>query len=295
MICPKRTTELLHKHLEPLKDKEPAWEIVVSQIAGRGLFATRNIKRGEVIFRDIPLLIGLAARQEEALNACSVCFKSLPDTKFMCRQNCGLPVCAMCTKKGKHKADCALFKSWEPIECDVANSIMIRLLCVARALNLSKDACDLIYSLQSTLDNNHRAEIRNSARCFKKFPTDKKIIDVLNRTVASLRTNGFDEVGDRTNDHQPFPYRALFPLYALMNHDCIPNSYYTFEDNTNYMVVRASIDIAAGTEITTTYTKLLTGNIARHLFLKMKKSFTCKCSRCTDPTVSKKKKQILYL
>uniref|UniRef100_T1PEE7 SET domain protein n=1 Tax=Musca domestica TaxID=7370 RepID=T1PEE7_MUSDO len=284
MICPKRTTELLEQFLEPFKDKDPAWEIGVSKIAGRGVFTTRNIKRGEVIFRDMPLLIGPAARKEDTLNSCSVCFKLLPDTKFMCRQGCGLPICNLCQKKKQHKADCALFKSWEPCEPEVANSLIIRLLCPARAINCTKEQRDLMYCLQATLDNNHRTEVRNAAKCFRKFPTDKKLIDIMNRAVAVLRTNGFDETSDRTNDNQEFFYRALFPLFALVNHDCVPNSYYTFEEKTNNMIVRASVDIPSGTEITTTYTKLFTGNIARHLFLKMKKTFTCKCQRCSDPT-----------
>ncbi|XP_039962033.1 SET domain-containing protein SmydA-8 [Bactrocera tryoni] len=284
MICPKRTAELITLHLAPFKDTDPAWEIGVSKIAGRGIFATRNIKRGEVIFRDSPLLIGPSARAEDTLNSCSNCFKMLPDTKFMCRQGCGLPICSLCGKKQQHKADCTLFKSWKPCEPDVANSLLIRLLCVGRAINLTKDQRDLIYCLQANLDNNHRTEVRNAAKGFNEFPTDKKVIEIMNRTVAVLRTNGFDETADRSNDNAEFLYRALFPLFAVMNHDCIPNSYYTFEEKTRNMVVHASVDIPEGTEITTTYTKLFTGNLARHLFLKMKKGFTCKCPRCSDPT-----------
>ncbi|XP_037932383.1 SET domain-containing protein SmydA-8-like [Teleopsis dalmanni] len=286
MICPKRTSELIDLHLAPFKDKDPAWEVGVSKIAGRGVFATRDLKRGEIIFRDMPLIIGPAARKEDTLNMCTMCFKMLPDTKFMCRQGCSLPICALCGKKKEHKADCDLLKSWGPNEPDVANSVVIRLLCVARAINLTKDQRDLIYCLQANLDNNHRTEVRNGAKCFKNFPNDKKIFEIMNRTVAVLRTNGFDETSERTNDNQEFFYRALFPLFAVMNHDCVPNSYYTFEEKTNIMTARASVDIPAGTEITTTYTKLFTGNIARHLFLKMKKTFTCKCARCSDPTVS---------
>lgn len=286
MICPKRTAELLELHLAPFKDKEPAWEIGVSKIAGRGVFAKRNIKRGDVIFYDSPLIIGPAARKEHTLNSCSVCFKMLPDTKFMCRQGCALPVCSLCSKKKQHKTDCDLFKSWAPAEPDTANSVVIRLLCVARAINLTKEQRDLVYCLQANLDNNHRTEVRNAAKCFKNFPNDKKLIEIMNRTVSVLKTNGFDETAERTNDNHDFFHRALFPLFAVINHDCIPNSYYTFDEKTNNMIMKASVDIAEGTEITTTYTKLFTGNIARHLFLKIKKTFTCKCSRCSDPTVS---------
>ncbi|KAH8397972.1 hypothetical protein KR222_007587 [Zaprionus bogoriensis] len=284
MICPKRTSELLDLHLAPFKDKDPAWEVGVSKIAGRGVMATRHLKRGEIIFQDSPLLICLAAHEEDSLNSCSVCFKVLPDTRFMCRQGCGLPVCSLCAKKKQHKTDCDMFKAWGPNEPDVANSVIIRLLCVARAINLTKDQRDLIYCLQANLDNNHRTEVRNAAKCFKNFPTDKKLIEIMNRTVAVLRTNGFDKTNDRTTDNQEFNYRALYPLFGVMNHDCIPNSYYTFDEKTNNMIVRAAVDILEGEEITTTYTKLFTGNIARHLFLKMKKGFTCKCPRCSDST-----------
>lgn len=287
MICPKRLTELIEIHLSPLEDKNPCWQIGVSEIAGRGVFVTRDVKRGDVIFRDRPLIIGPAARQQDTLNACSSCFKLLNEEKFMCRQGCGLPVCNLCGKKKQHKAECDLFKSWEPNEPYVANSVIIRLLCVARANLLNKDEKELIYSLQANLDNNIRTEVRNGAKCFRSFPNDKKMIELMNRAVAVLRTDGFDDIANEpTTDNEEFPYRAVFPLFGVINHSCVPNTTFSFEDKTRNIIVKAGIDIAAGTEITTTYTKLFTGNIARYLFLKMKKTFTCRCERCTDPTVS---------
>jgi len=70
-----------------------------------------------------------------------------------------------------------------------------------------------------------------------------------------------------------------------MNHECTPNASHYFE-NGRLAVVRAARDIPKGGEITTTYTKILWGNLTRNIFLKMTKHFACDCVRCHDNTVS---------
>lgn len=285
MSCPKRLSELITLNLGPLNESEPGWEIGPSEHGGRAVFAARDLKRGDVIFRENPLLIGPAAHDEDSLNMCSICFKILNETKFMCRQGCGLSVCGTCAKKKQHKDECQLFKSWEPNEPHIANSQVLRLLTVARALLLTQEQQDLIYSLQASLDNNHREEVRYAAKCFRKFPTDKKLIDIINRSVAAVKTYGFNAASsEKTTDNDECPHRSLFPLFGVLNNDCVSNTTFSVDPKTNQMTVKAALDIAKGVELTTTYTKLFSNNIKRYQFLKTKKHIVCKCPRCTDPT-----------
>jgi hypothetical protein len=78
--------------------------------------------------------------------------------------------------------------------------------------------------------------------------------------------------------------RGLYPLAAMMNHACTPNTRHGYDEEQK-MTVRAASFIPAGTEITSTYTSLLWGTSARRHHLKITKHFLCYCPRCRDPQV----------
>lgn len=78
--------------------------------------------------------------------------------------------------------------------------------------------------------------------------------------------------------------RGLYPIAAMMNHACVPNTRHGYDERQK-MTVRATVDIPAGTEITNTYTSLLWGSPARRRHLGITKHFLCSCPRCSDPQV----------
>lgn len=78
--------------------------------------------------------------------------------------------------------------------------------------------------------------------------------------------------------------RGLYPLAAMMNHECVPNTRHGYDERQR-MTVRAAVDIPAGVEVTTTYTSLLWGSPARRHHLAITKHFLCSCPRCVDPQV----------
>lgn len=77
--------------------------------------------------------------------------------------------------------------------------------------------------------------------------------------------------------------QGLYPLAAVMNHDCVPNIRYAYEDN-SIMAVRASKLIRKGEQIFNSYTKFLWATLQRRVHLAYSKNFLCKCERCLDPT-----------
>jgi hypothetical protein len=79
--------------------------------------------------------------------------------------------------------------------------------------------------------------------------------------------------------------RGLYPLAAMMNHACVPNSRHEYDERQK-MTVRATVDIPAGMEITNTYTSLLWGSTVRRRHLAITKHFLCSCPRCRDPQVT---------
>ncbi|XP_055371050.1 SET domain-containing protein SmydA-8-like [Condylostylus longicornis] len=290
MISPDRVLELVKLHLasaiDPRKKKpppeEPSWTIGVSKIDGRGVIATRDIKAGEIIFREMPLLIGLTGRKESVLNTCSLCYKLLDEKKMMCPKGCSLPICEQCSRKQQHNKECEIYRKYGPLEPTKIDPASLRSLTVIRGLFLKKEQKHMIYAMQANTDSTYRNEINNAAKCFKNFPTDSQTVEYFHRIVSVLNTNAF-EVLSRNNGHE-IALRGLYPLAGIMNHECTPNTAHLYEDGTNEMVVKATRAIPRGEEITTTYTKLLWSTKSRQLYLRLTKQFTCNCPRCKDPT-----------
>lgn len=80
-----------------------------------------------------------------------------------------------------------------------------------------------------------------------------------------------------------FCSQGLYPLAAVMNHDCVPNIRYAYEKH-GIMAVRASKLIRKGEQIFNSYTKFLWGTQQRRVHLAYSKNFLCKCTRCEDRT-----------
>ena len=92
---------------------------------------------------------------------------------------------------------------------------------------------------------------------------------------------------------------CLYPILSMINHSCAANSVYTFNTETNSVILRAKRNIEAGEEITLCYTDPWDGQPSRKMKL-MKTWFfecrsaphhssqlsapCCRCPRCCDVT-----------
>lgn len=358
MATPAELARLIDLHLADLRDPEPNWTIGPSKVAGRGVFATRDIQQGEIIFRERALVVGPTARKGSILNTCVCCHKLLGVKDFLCKNKCTLPVCDKCADSPEHQNECQLYQRWQPMDMKQinanrnrnmtmdtttttngvssngkhsngslkvngngkdkmkvngngstadeeehnnhnksdqhenseddayppVNSMSLRLLTAIRVFFLNEDQRALINAMQANNDRGYRQEIIKAAQCFRKFPTtDKLFMDRLFRIVGVCNTNAF-ETPCKVGDHETL-LRGLFPLTAVMNHECTPNASHYF-GKTCQVLVRAARFIPKGGEITTTYTKILWSNLTRCIFLRMTKNFICDCVRCNDNTVS---------
>ncbi|EGI57673.1 Protein msta, isoform A [Acromyrmex echinatior] len=216
------TEELLKSHLREnnlLQDEPRSWIVGRSPLGGRGIFATRDIRANELIFIDVPLLIGPRC-YNKYLPMCVVCYKN-NCALFPCDHGCGLPICS------------------------------------AECIDLLK---------------------RNVA----KLPSEEQM-ELMRRTCGVFNTNSFEVVvvPSRDNDYTT-SLRGLYPMGALQNHCCVPNTRHHFDDQQR-LYVSAVLPIAAGEEITMSYTDLLWDTSSRRQFLKVTKRFSCNCNRCSDP------------
>ncbi|XP_029663587.1 SET domain-containing protein SmydA-8-like isoform X2 [Formica exsecta] len=224
---PRETMELLEAYLREnnlAQDESRVWTIECSPLGGRGMFATRDIRAGELIFTDVPLLIG--PRYSKYLSMCVVCYKNNCPL-FPCDHGCGLPICSTeCENSMMHyQAECRLLREWMPTCGSTWSKDLMFAVVPIRGLMLSKEQRKLLYAFEC-----HPNLTRN-----------------------------------------------------YENHCCVPNTRHHFDDHQR-LYVSASLPIAAGEELTMSYTDLLWDTSSRRQFLRVTKRFSCNCSRCSDPS-----------
>lgn len=124
------------------------WTLNYSKFGGRGIFAKCDIKKGEVIFIDKPLLRGPRC-YDKYLPMCVNCYKS-KSTLFPCDNGCGLPVCSdQCENSTTHaNRECKYLRNLQPT-CGTMWSVdLLKVVIPIRSLSLCKYQKDLIAALQ---------------------------------------------------------------------------------------------------------------------------------------------------
>lgn len=109
--------------------------------------------------------------------------------------------------------------------------------------------------------------------------------EFMRRVCQAMDTNSFETsvlCPTEEDEDSSTSLRALFPLGALTNHACVPNTRHLVDDQGD-LLVYATKPIAKGEQITMTYTDLLWDTTLRRQFLRATKHFSCCCSRCSDP------------
>lgn len=107
--------------------------------------------------------------------------------------------------------------------------------------------------------------------------------EFMRKVCQVFDTNAFETVVSIEGERS-ISLRGLFPLGALQNHSCTPNTRHYFTSQ-GVMVTRAAVAIKAGEELTMTYTDLLWDTSLRRRYLLESKHFECNCKRCSDPLV----------
>jgi len=218
---------------------------------------------------------------------CLGCHKKITGS-YQCSK-CHFPMCASyCEVSQNHKAECAIlskapgsglkitdFDSPHPAyECITPLRLLLK-------KETAPDKWKAIDNLQS-----HDREIVNS----------KHMYTIKNNTVNFIREYlGYKEASEEeivkacgilmTNamelQHNGQKVHGLYPMAAMMAHECVPNTKHVFDDDLN-MIVRATTTIPKGEAITMTYTQTLWHSLSRRKHLLDSKFFNCICKRCCD-------------
>lgn len=174
---------------------------------------------------------------------------------------------------------------------------LLRAVIPVRCLSLSPVKRQVLQCLQSHCGPEHAFEIDLLKRHTKEGPTRDEE-EFMRLACCVMDANAFetaqipkDVINNKpalsTEEERPLnglapSLRGLYPLAAMMNHACTPNTRHGYDEKQK-MTVRAASLIPAGTEITSSYTSLLWGTAARRHHLKITKHFLCSCPRCRDP------------
>lgn len=100
------------------------WNIQTRPDGERGIFATIDLKAGDILFTDSSVLIG---PKNSVDPVCSCCYQK-EDKLEACKNGCSLPLCEDCNlnMKKQHEVDCRVLKKWQ-IDCEY---MILAILCV---------------------------------------------------------------------------------------------------------------------------------------------------------------------
>ncbi|TDG42032.1 hypothetical protein AWZ03_011540 [Drosophila navojoa] len=280
------------------KSECKCYELASNELLGRHLRATRDIRMGELIMREAPLVLG---PKVASMPICLGCHRNLlppqkPARNYYKCSACSWPLCGPeCEKSAFHVDECRLmaaskfqskinYNPGQPVGKESAYCVIMLLRCMQ--LKQSKPAafarlCELEDHLKERLETPLYQVLRANLISFIKTVLGLREwpdLDIL-RIAAILDTNAFEvrQAGDRIK------VRGLFPGGAMFSHDCVPNMRHRFDDDMN-IVFLAKRPIAKGEILSISYTQQLRSTIQRRLHLKQVKCFECACARCADPT-----------
>ncbi|KAH8244081.1 hypothetical protein KR038_000446 [Drosophila bunnanda] len=279
------------------KSECKCYEVATNEILGRHLRSTRDIKIGEQILKEAPLVLG---PKVASAALCLGCHRNLlapgnrPGNYYKC-SSCSWPLCGKeCETSPHHQPECQLMRgsnfqskiNYTPGKEERKESAycVIMLLRCMQLKSRDPEAFARLSALEDHLKERLETPLYQVLRAnlitFIKTVLglrDWSELDIL-RIAAILDTNTFEIRQPRERRK----IRALFPGAAMISHDCVPNMRHRFDDGLN-IVFLAKRKIAKGEILSISYTQPLRSTIQRRVHLRQAKCFDCSCARCQDP------------
>ncbi|XP_015114150.1 SET domain-containing protein SmydA-8 [Diachasma alloeum] len=284
MDDPERMEHLIRRHLSshglPASEDQP-WCVRSSKLNGRGLFAARDIKQGEEIVLDAPVILGPRCYDKHP-PMCVNCHKT-GVTLFPCDRGCGLPVCSdTCENAREHvERECETLKKWRPNCGSMFSKELLMSVLPVRSLALGDEDKELIVAMKGHKGPLHGREI-DLLKGNLDGGIDPMEEEFMLKVCRVMDTNAM-ETGTLADDSRAISLRALYPIGAMQNHSCTPNTRHYFKAN-DVMSLCATVKIKEGEELTMTYISPLWDTFIRRRYLMMSKHFECRCRRCSDPS-----------
>ena len=276
------------------------FKIVQKPGYGRHLVATRDIKPGEVILEEVPVTCG---PKQYTAPVCLGCHKLVSLSGYRC-PGCEWPMCdEKCAKRPIHQGECSVFAQsklkptslkrkngmeMEP-DMEIEHPIYecVTPLRVCLVMGLKPENWKVVEKMETHREERQLMEhsLHNQHNIVTFLLKHAKLAEIIpgvteehvTRAIDALDVNAFEIRGSFHS------IRGLYPLTAMMNASCSPNTQNSIDADW-VCRVRAARKIQKGEEICDTYTATLSNTLYRRKSLKNSKYFDCRCSRCADPT-----------
>lgn len=274
-----------------------AFKIEYSDTLGRHMVATRDIKQGEMILKEKPAIFGPKMSSAPSCLSCGLKLEPIKKEDkydFYKCSSCNWPMCGpKCEKAEIHKDECSLMvkrkykcniKYESPNKSEAAYCVIVPL----RVL-LMKESKPLQYENLMNLESHLEERIKTPLYVVLKANLVTFIIQVLGlefdeetilKVASIIDTNSFDVRSPDGNKR----LRSIYVTASMMDHSCKPNTRHIILGDDYNIAFIATVPIAKGELITTTYTQSLWGTLDRRRHLSSNKCFDCECDRCKDPT-----------
>jgi len=304
--CPQCKLFMCQRHKTIHKDKFGKcypFKVEFREKLGRILVASRKIKRGELICREAPAIVGPYSRTSPQ---CLECFKLLPaGHKYIC-PGCRFPMCDSTCDNGRyHREECKILANADVsvtnLECvDVQYSAIavLRLLLlidrekIAVKSESNTGPSDYLLCLSEQLLD-HNIERKVAQPDVWQYEEETMVMFLLEKcgfrhkwTPEQIHAAHGRILMNATALELPDGYgrgAGLYPIYSMMNTSCRNNTKSQVMDD--YSVeIRAKAKINKGEEISNQYHHPDRPSFLRRPLMKEKWFFDCSCSRCLDPT-----------
>ncbi|KAK1270500.1 Histone-lysine N-methyltransferase ASHR2 [Acorus gramineus] len=273
---------------------KPPVEVAEIPGRGRGIIATRDIKAGEVLLRDSPILSYTAASAP-----CYYCFR-IPATAAITCSSCWISFCSI----GCASLAASSSSSHTPWSCralahlrtfTIADTdILFQANFLIAALNLaavSSPSFLRLMSLQGLPSENPSPETLNLHSFISSVPPPKGLecgvsLEMTSALLAKDKQNAFGLMEPfREDKERSVRGYGIYPTASFFNHDCLPNAcrfdYLDGLDGKNTdIIIRAIHDIPQGREVCLSYFPVNWVYADRQRRLSEDYGFVCKCDRC---------------
>ena len=273
---------------------------------GRCLVATKPIRRGDTILIDDALLTAPASNSTPVCPSClfKIQGNNNEDSTEKCPQ-CTIPICGRSecrpTYMRSHASECSIFSA-NKVNIDITNydnpNTIYSTIGPIRLLELRQKSIkneDGLWNKILKLPDHSEERRKLRGGEWKMFQLD--VVDLL-RDRCFMKNEISEEELQRIigifvvnsvslDANKQIQGRALFPVFSMMNHDCLSNAkFQIMADGTRNpkVCVKARRDIDAEEEITIQYITSILGTHKRKKKLRSEYYFDCTCRRCKDVT-----------
>ncbi|XP_017774648.1 PREDICTED: protein msta-like [Nicrophorus vespilloides] len=270
---------------------EHKFRVEKNEIVGRYAVAHVVLNPGDVIFEETPFAHG---PKPDHPPMCLGCYFPV-DCSYLCSK-CKWPLCgAECEQVAAHRdAECRVMEAagvgFQPVnDC---SQICLQFECITplRVL-LAKEADAERWEREVSLMESHDEKRRGlpvwgfnqrNVVDYLRGPCklDRFSEELIHKVCGILEVNAFE--AHPTNGG--YSIRCLYPKLAILSHNCVSNISHSIRGGDFGVVTRASVKVAEGGELFSSYTYALNPTLVRKKHLRESKYFDCACSRCKDPT-----------